>query len=60
MFRNFVHYFQMDTDKSNIFPEPSKFKDEYQTGVFYPTGVREGISCDLLAITILDLVVFAF
>ena len=30
---------------------------DYHSGVFYPTGIREGIYCDLLAITTLNLVI---
>ena len=31
----------------------------YHSGVFYPTGIREGIYCDLLAITTLNLVIIS-
>ena len=35
-------------------------KNTIKMRVFYPTGVREGIYCDLLAITTLNLVYFTF
>ena len=40
--------------------EPSNLvskRIDYHSGVFYPTGIREGIYCDLLAITTLNLVI---
>ena len=40
--------------------EPSNFVSkciDYHSGVYYLTGIREGIYCDLLAITTLNLVI---
>ena len=48
--------------KLNKILEPSNLVSkciDYHTGVFYPTGIREGIYCDLLAITTLNLVIIS-
>ena len=46
--------------KSNKIVEPLTLVSKcinYHSGLFYPTGIREGIYCDLLAITTLNLVI---
>ena len=61
--RHFQNGRRRKFEKLNKVLEPSNLVSkciDYHSGVFYLTGIREGIYCDLLAITTLNLVVVVF